>query len=67
MSKCEFAPCNEYCAYWERCTSKSTPTHSRTGICTQDMRKYKREWMRRKRAAELRLDLESAGFTVDVR
>jgi hypothetical protein len=32
-----------------------------TGLNTSDMRAYKREWMRRKRAEQRRRDMEAAG------
>jgi transposase-like protein len=62
---CNQLPCEyEYkcrdCAYNVQQKS-GTRAHRKTGLDTSDMKAYKREWMRRKRAADLQAAMEAAG------
>lgn len=56
--KCDYGHQCQDCAHYIK---SKRPQNSKTGLDTSDMRAYKREWMRRKRAAQRQLEMEAAG------
>lgn len=57
QTKCDYGHQCRDCAYY----IAEITRHTRTGLDTSDMRAYKREYMRRRRAEQLLRDMEAAG------
>ena len=58
QAKCDYGRQCRDCAYN---TSRGDRKYRRTGLDTSDMKAYKREYMRKRRAEQLRREMEAAG------